>query len=338
MFQRIALVGAGSMGTILGAYVTKAGYDVTMVDANKAHVDALNAHGARCIGYADLTIPVKACLPEQMEGTYDLFLFMAKQTYNETTIPQIVSHCNENSIICCLQNGIPEFAVTKYWPEDKICGAPMGWGAVWKEPGVSEMINPMEVSNFHLGTLDGSLPDWIYDVQKVLESMVPTILTQDLMADRWAKLLINSAFSGMSTVMGCDYGGVMDDEYGIQCITRLCRETVEVAQASGVTLVPFVVDFVKICSYTDETGYRAAQEALREGFATRRGTVASMLQDLEKGRRCEVPQLDGLVAEVGDKYGVDTPVTDMVVKIVNEIEAGKRTYCKENVKEFIPLL
>lgn len=338
MFQKIALIGAGSMGTILGAYITKAGYDITLVDANKDHVNALKASGAKCTGYADLCIPVKACLPEELEGTFDLFLFMAKQTYNEATIPQMIAHCHKDSIICCFQNGIPEFAVAKYWPEKQICGAPMGWGAVWKEPGVSEMINPMEVSNFHLGSLDGSTPDWIYEIKTILESMVPTIVTENLMSDRWAKLLINSAFSGMSTVMGCDYGEVMDDEYGIQCVTKLCKETVLVAQAAGVKLVPFVVDFEAICSYTDHAGQVAAQEALREGFATRRGTVASMLQDLQKGRRCEIPQLDGLVADVGDQYGVDTPVTDMVVKIVNEIEAGKRTFCKENVKDFIAVL
>lgn len=91
MIQRIAVMGAGSLGTILGAYLSKAGRDVVLIDAYQAHVDALNQNGAHITGAVEMTVPVKAITPEQMEGQYDLFFYLAKQTYNDVAIPQMLS-------------------------------------------------------------------------------------------------------------------------------------------------------------------------------------------------------------------------------------------------------
>ncbi|MBS6522850.1 MAG: hypothetical protein KH361_06830 [Clostridiales bacterium] len=113
MIQRIAVMGAGSLGTILGAYLSKAGRDVVLIDAYQAHVDALNQNGAHITGAVEMTVPVKAITPEQMEGQYDLFFYLAKQTYNDVAIPQMMAHMGEGSVICTGQNGLPERAVSK---------------------------------------------------------------------------------------------------------------------------------------------------------------------------------------------------------------------------------
>ena len=66
--ERIAIMGAGSLGTILGAYIAKGGKDITLVDANQEHVNALNEKGAKVIGFTEMTVPVHAVTPENMEG------------------------------------------------------------------------------------------------------------------------------------------------------------------------------------------------------------------------------------------------------------------------------
>lgn len=68
--MRIAIMGAGSLGTILGAYITKAGYQVDLIDAYKEHVDALNEKGAHVVGTVDFVQKVHAITPDQMEGVY----------------------------------------------------------------------------------------------------------------------------------------------------------------------------------------------------------------------------------------------------------------------------
>ncbi len=81
------------------------------------------------VGTVDFVQKVHAITPDQMEGVYDLIIYMAKQTYNDTAIPQIAAHIDENSTVCVCQNGIPEYAVSAVIGEERVVGAPVGWGA-----------------------------------------------------------------------------------------------------------------------------------------------------------------------------------------------------------------
>ena len=138
MFQRIAIMGAGSLGTILGAHIAK-NRQIDLIDANKAHVDALNKNGAKVVGFDEFTVPVKALTPDQMTGQYDLFFYMAKQLFNDVCFEQMKAHSHEKTIICTFQNGMPELAVAKAFGEEKVLGAPVNWGATFVEPGVSRL-------------------------------------------------------------------------------------------------------------------------------------------------------------------------------------------------------
>ena len=69
--EKVAIYGAGSLGTVLGAYMTKNGVDVELVNRNKAHVAALNEKGAHITGTVEMTVPVKALTPDEMTEKYD---------------------------------------------------------------------------------------------------------------------------------------------------------------------------------------------------------------------------------------------------------------------------
>ena len=66
--KRYAIYGAGSLGTVLGAYITKNGGKIDLINRNRAHVNALNEKGAHIGGTVDMTVPVTAITPDQMEG------------------------------------------------------------------------------------------------------------------------------------------------------------------------------------------------------------------------------------------------------------------------------
>ena len=339
MFKKIAIMGAGSLGTILGAYLGRAGLDITLIDAYKEHVDTLNEKGATVCGFANFTAPVKAQMSDAIEGKFDLIIYMAKQTYNETAIPQMVAALNPDSIICCCQNGIPEYAVAKAWPESQICGAPVGWGATFKGPRLSELTSEENEMSFHLGSLDGKDHEWLADVKAVLENMCPVVMSENLPGDRWSKVLINAAWSGMSTVTGGTFGDVMDDDRGIQCLAWVAKEVYTAATKGGVKVVPFSgVDWADLVLFEDKASQIKCQETFRMAFKAHRSLEASMLQDLQKGRKCEIAQIDGVVAEMGDKVGYDTPFTDKIIEVVSAIERGERKYTFDNLKDFEPLI
>ena len=332
MIERIAIMGTGSLGTILGAYIAKGGMDVTLVDAWKEHVDALNENGATVVGEVNMNVPVNACTPEEMDGTFDLFIYLAKQTFNETAIPQMISHCHENTIICTGQNGIPELAVAEYWPKDKICGATVGWDAGIVSPGISRLTASPKGPNFnmHLGTLEGPVTPWLEEVKDIIELMCPVFLTEELINDRWSKILINATLSGMSTVVNGTFGDACSTDHGRECLVRIGREVVQVCHAQGIRLPEiFGVDFDSVLSYKTalEEGYVKSMFAQ---LGAQKGK-ASMLQDLEKGRKCEIKYINGVVADAGRKAGIDTPYTDAVIQIVEEIQEGKRPLSADNL-------
>lgn len=327
MINKIAIMGCGSLGTILGAFLNKGGLDVMMVDAYEEHVKTLNEKGAQVVQGVEMTVPVKACTPDQMEGTYDLFIYMAKQTFNETAIPQMVEHCGPDTIICTCQNGIPELAVAKYYPEEKIMGCTVGWPATFLRPGVSALTCKPEdaVFEFHLGRLKGGIDDKVKEVQAILDKMCTgrVHLTENLMADRWSKVLINSTFSGMSTVINGTFGEAIFNEKNAKCVVRIGRECVNVCNAKGITLPKiFGVNFQELYAFTDEEGQQKAIEVIKKVLGNNPGK-ASMLQDLEKGRKCEIRFINGVVSEAGKELGVETPYCDAVIDIVSKVEAGE---------------
>ncbi len=69
--MKCAIYGAGSLGTVLGAYLAESGADVELVNRNRAHVEALRKNGAVISGTVQKQVPVRAIFPEEMEGPYD---------------------------------------------------------------------------------------------------------------------------------------------------------------------------------------------------------------------------------------------------------------------------
>ena len=80
--MKIAIFGAGSLGTILGAFITKGGMDVDLINRNTDHIAGLKGKGAKVIGTVQMTVPVKALLPEEIKDKYDLIFLMTKQMDN----------------------------------------------------------------------------------------------------------------------------------------------------------------------------------------------------------------------------------------------------------------
>lgn len=327
--KRLAIMGCGSLGTILGAYIAKAGRQVDLVDANKEHVDALNKNGAtiQVLGKDSFTVPVKALTPDQIEGVYDIFIYMAKQTYNDVAIPQMLAHADDKTVICTFQNGIPELAVCKQFDPNRVMGAPVLWGATWVGPGVSNLTQTEESvkeAAFTLGTVNGEVTKELLEVKEILELMGHVELSENLMGQRWCKLLMNSTFSGMSTVLGKTFGDVNRSDEAMKCVAYIGRESVRACKASGIKMEEYHGnDFTKIFEFSNEEEMQDTIAKARDIWAVFDLLEASMLQDLQKGRKCEIDAINGVVCQAGRELGILTPVNDMVVEIVKKKENGE---------------
>jgi 2-dehydropantoate 2-reductase len=325
-------MGAGSLGTILGAYIAKAGRQVDLIDIYEAHVARLNKDGATVTGRVEFNVPLSARTPQKMEGIYDLIFFMVKQTYNDSAIEAIKPHINEKTIICTLQNGLPEYALAEKFGGDRVFGCVVGWGATFKGPGVSEMTSDPDIMSFDLGRVDG-MTEELLKVKEVLECMCPVKIHRNLMGIRWAKLLINSTFSAVSALTGCSFGQVYDRPESLRLVQHLGNECLRVAKASNVKVEPIQgTDTAAFLTFDTAAGRDKTAGIYEELCVHHRLLRSSMLQDLEKGCKCEIDSINGVVVRMGKKTGVPVPTHEQVVRLIHGIEGGGLVLHPDNVK------
>ena len=336
--MRIAIIGCGAMGTVMGALLTKNGCPVDMVDIYQAHVEALNETGAHITGKMDETIPVKALTPDQMEGIYDVAFLFTKQTANDTILPQLLSHLGEDSVVCTLQNGVPEPYVGRYVGEGRTVGGTVLWGATFIGPGESELTQDISKNDhlFEIGEISGEITPRIQKIAEILDHMGrPAKITDALMASRWGKLINNACMSGMSAVCGATFGEVLENPKAAACLSYLGNEVKRCCEAAGYRL-PLLLNeqLPDTLELAGQSMYDENQKMFQVMYRDMHTAKASMLQDLEKGRKSEVGMINGYVCEVGRAHGIETSFNDTVVEIIQKIENNRLELSMKNLELF----
>ncbi|MDR6717030.1 ketopantoate reductase family protein [Paenibacillus sp. 2003] len=321
--MRIAIVGAGSLGTIVGAYLADGGLDVELIDAYQEHVDALNETGAKVTGTTEFQSKVKAITPDQKSGQYDLVLLLTKQLYNDSILQELLPFLKEDSMVCSLQNGIPEEKVASIVGEKRVIAGSVEFGATFIEPGVSSLTTEytqFKQYAFQIGELNGEITERIQHVKSVLDLVGGTHISDNLVGTKWSKLLINNAFSGLSAALNGEYGDIIDHEAGIVSAAHIADETIKVARANGVTLVKMNRFDIASLELNSKEDIPERVKTLRYVMEPSRLLKASMLQDLEKKRKTEIDYINGVVSSRAEGTGIATPYNDLVVKLVKSAE------------------
>ena len=330
--MKIAVYGCGAMGTILGAYLTKNGYDVDMVDINKPHIAALREKGATILGYGNFTTPVHAIFPEEMANAYDLIILLTKRTANPVVLPFLKTKLSEKGVVCTMQNGVPEPSVAEIIGADKTIGGAIKWAATFVEPGVSKVTTNLDrkveqhSSFFDIGEVSGFITPRIKQVADILSCMGYTQIFDRLTDARWTKLVVNSCCSGMSASLGCTFGEATTNPRSLDCVRGIAYEVAVVSMAAGVHIDPPYLQLL--------LREKDCKTYFHNHYLTGGNGKASMLQDLEAGRLTEVDMLNGQVCKTGRELGIPTPYNDTVVKIVHDIEAGKLPLSTDNLRFF----
>jgi len=333
---RTAILGAGALGIIIGALMTKNGKQVDLIDSYQENVDALNASGASVTGNLELNWPVTALTPQQMRGKYDLILLLTKQTANMAALPRLLPHLHPDSIVCTLQNGIPEESVAAIVGRERTIGGAVGFGATWLRPGVSELTSTLEAVEkfaFEIGELDGVVRPRLETVKEILSAAGGTTILTNLMGIRWTKLLMNATFSGMSAALGCSFRDLLTDEKAMTCIAYIADETIKVCHGKGYRMVEMQgadMEFLELGSKADIAG---KMDFYRKVWG-RHNNKASMLQDLEKGNNTEIDHINGVVCRCGRECGIATPFNDKVVEIIKQAEVRRTVTDFGNLARF----
>ena len=323
------------MGTILGAFISKAGMPIELINRNKAHVEALNSGGAHVVGTMEFTQKVTAYTPDQMSGTYDVIFLMTKQQNNKEVVTMLKDYLAPDGVLVTFQNGLPEVQIASILGEERVLGCTVAWGATMQSPGVCELTSEPDALSFSLGAVSVVKHKHFDKVKQMLEAMGTVDVEENFIGTRWSKLLINAAFSGMSAVLGCTFGEAAGPKDSRRIVQALIKECIDVCAKGGIRIEPVQgKDIVKLLDY--KGGVKKAISFFIIPIAIRKHALlkASMLQDLEKGKLTEVDAINGAVSDYGRKVGCPTPMNDKVVEIIHAIEKGELKPCRDNVKLF----
>ena len=333
--MRIAIYGAGSLGTILGAFISKAGVPIELINRNKSHVEALKTKGAQVVGTMNFRQPVLAYTPDEMKGTYDILFLMTKQQHNAEVVQMLKGFLAPDGVLVTFQNGLPEMQIAEVLGEERVLGCTVAWGATMQSPGVCELTSEPDALSFSLGAISTQRSKHFAKVKELLETMGTVEVEENFLGTRWSKLLINAAFSGMSAVLGCTFGEAAGPKESRRIVQALIKECIDVCQVGGIRIEPVQgKDIVKLLNYTNALKRAFSFFIIPIAIRKHAKLKASMLQDLEKGKLTEVDAINGAVSEYGRKVGFPTPTNDKVVEIIHRIEQGELKPSFDNLRYF----
>lgn len=333
--MRIAIYGAGSLGTILGAFISKAGVNIELINRNTAHIEALKSNGAQVVGTMQFCQPVIAYTPSEMSGKYDIIFLMTKQQHNTEVVNTLKEFLADDGVLVTFQNGLPEMQIATILGEERVLGCTVAWGATLQSPGVCELTSAPDALSFSLGAISQKRSKHFDKVKELLEMMGKVDVEDNFLGTRWSKLLINAAFSGMSAVLGCTFGEAAGPSNSRRIIQALIKECIDVCQAGGIRIEPVQgKDIVKLLNYSNPVKRAFSFFIIPIAIRKHAKLKASMLQDLEKGKLTEVDAINGAVSEYGRQVGTPTPMNDQVVHIIHLIEQGKLSPSFDNLQYF----
>lgn len=341
---KIAIYGAGAMGTVLGGLLVKGGLrNVTLITRNEEHVKGLAEQGAQIalIDGGEWKIPVRAATPADMGEGYDVVFLMTKQRFNADILEFLLPKLKTDGIVCTTQNGLPEESVAKIVGRERTFGGVASFGANMYGGGRVALTSKFDGMRMQIGGLEKNaeklslLAEILSYAGKAVGNGNFVEITENLAGARWSKLAINAAFSGLSVVTGWTFGTIAKKNRSKKIALGVLRECLAVAAALGVTPEKTQGhDMQKLLGGGGVLKTAFALLVLPLAMRKHKALRSGMLRDVENGRKCEIDYINGAVIRAGEAAGVAVPLCERIVELVHGVENGLYEISPENLDFF----
>ena len=316
--MKIAVIGAGAIGGLVGARLALAGEDVTFIVRGK-NLDAISTHGFKLVtaeGGEQVARSVKATDSYDQAGPQDIVILAMKAHQVEAVVPEVPKLFGPHTVVVTMQNGIP------YWYFQKHGGALDGTAVRSVDPSgavaagippervlgcvvypASELIAPgvvrhIEGDRFPVGELDGSASERAYRVSDCLvKAGFKAPVLDNIRSEIWLKLWGNLTFNPISSLTHSTLVDICQYPLSRELAAHMMQEAQAVATKLG---IEFRVSLDKRIAGAEKVGKHKT----------------SMLQDIEAGRAPEIDALVGSVVELARLTKTPTPHIDGVYALV----------------------
>jgi 2-dehydropantoate 2-reductase len=304
--MNILIYGSGGIGGFLGGLLSKSGSNVHFI-ARGSHLDAIKGKGLQIKSvHGDFMIQ-PASVSEEVPSDFDpQYIFICTKSWALPEVARNISQIlTQNTVVVFFQNGINNFEVlSEYLPSSSLIPATIKVVSTIDSPGV--IIQKSQVKDIQIGEMDGQLTDRCQNLQRLLaDATLNVTISSDINLELWKKFIFISAFSGMTALTQKTIGVIMQDDVLRRQYHDCLQETYDVAKCSGVAVSDEIVS--QLISFS---------ENLESNLSS------SLHEDIKNNKKSELDTLTGVVVELGKKYGISTPVNQLIYQslktVVNE--------------------
>jgi 2-dehydropantoate 2-reductase len=330
---KILIWGAGAIGGTVGAFLTRAGHDITFVDIAADHVAAINTQGLHISGPVDdFTVRAPAFTPDRVTGVWDRVFLCVKAHHTKAACTSLLPHLAADGYVLSLQNGLNELEIEAIAGRARTLGAFVNFGADWMGPGEIMMGNRAAVV---LGEIDGTMSPRLAALLTLMQDFEPdAISTPDIWGYLWGKLgygaMLFAQALGQASIAECLGNPAL---FGLW--RKLGLEAVQVGLAEGARLRGF--NGFDPAAFAPGASVAAAQASVDAMVAFNAGsakTHSGVWRDLAvRKRRTEVDSQIAPISTIGARHGIACPTIDALVRMIHEVEDGVRPMTDDNLLE-----
>ncbi len=302
--MKTAIIGAGAMGCFIGAMLSKAGNDVTMIDVDKRVIDAINERGIHLeLRGESMHIPVKASLAKDMTEKAELAILFTKAAYSRAALEESSPYIGEDTYVLTMQNGLGNVELLcEYFAEDRVIAAVTTYAGDVKGPAHTAT---NAKGYLKMMTANGEMTETLVSIDKMLrEAGLESEICPDVMAVIWEKVAFNAAINATSALCRVPCGGMAVTEEGRSLVYKVAEETCRVAAAHGI-----YVDAEAVKGYLDIA------------LTVQAGHFTSMTQDLQNKRLTEAAFINGAIWKKAQEAGLEASYNETMYALLHTVES-----------------
>ena len=334
MGRKIAVLGAGAIGSSVSADLTKAGYDITVIDQWPAQVEALRTTGLHIqMADGDIEVPIRACHLCDLASAnleFDIVLLAVKSYDHRWMAEFIKPYLKADGVLVGVMNGMNDDSIASIVGRNRTVGCCIELSAEIFTPGLVQRNTTHKGTWFAVGELDGLYTPRVKEIQSILSHVARCDVTGNIYGAKWTKLIANTMTMGPHGLLGLRNGEAAVLPGMADIAASIGRESLAVGTALGYRIEPiFGLRADEFAGSSDEN-LATTRNALMRHVGGRSRTAP--IHDHIKGRKSEMEFITGVVTKKGKELGIPTPYNDAVVEIDRQINKGEIKMDRSNLE------
>ena len=325
MQKKLAVLGAGAIGSSVSADLTKAGHAVSVIDQWPAQVEAMRSKGIHVqMKDGDVQVPIRAyhlCDLASANLEFDIVFLAVKSNDHRWMAEFIKPHLKRDGVLVGVQNGMNDDSLASILGRERVVGCVVELSAEIFTPGLVQRNTTHKGTWFSVGELDGLYTPRVKEIAALMSHVGRCDVTSNIYGAKWTKLIANSMTMGPRGLLGLTNGEASELPGMFDVAARLGRESLAVGAALGYRTEPIFGLRADEFAGSDDENLMTAMKALLGHVGSRSRTAP--IHDHIKGRRSEMEFISGVVSRKGKELGIPTPCNDAVVELDRQINSGQ---------------